>query len=67
MYAEKKAKPGQQQLRERSKIKRLKNAEMTDVLQDTRESEKTFMALLRSLGFVFTEVIRTFQFRLSTM
>ena len=66
LFAEKKVKPGLH-LKERSKVKRLKKAEMIDVLLDTRESEKILLVLLRSLDFAFSEVTRTFQFRLSTM
>jgi hypothetical protein len=63
LSAEKKVK---QENKGRSEIKWQKKAEMISVLQDTRELEKTFMALLKDLDCAFLEVIRTFQFRLST-
>ena len=66
LFAEKKVKPGLH-LKERSKVKWPEKAEMIDVLLDTRESEKILLVLLRSLDFAFSEVTRTFQFRLSTM
>ena len=60
LFAEKKVKPGLH-LKERSKVKWLKKAEMIDVLLDTRESEKILLVLLRSLDFAFSEVTRTVQ------
>ena len=65
-FAEKKVRPGLHH-KERSKVKWLKKAEMISVSPDIRELEKTFRELLRSLDFAFSEVVRIFPFRLSTM
>ena len=64
LSAEKKVRP--ELTKERSEIKWLKKAETISVLQDTRESEETFMALLKDLDCAFSEAIRILRFRLST-
>ena len=64
-FAEKKVRPELKASRERSKKAWLKIRELIDVLQDTKELEKMFMALLKDLDYAFLEVIKTFLLRLS--
>ena len=56
LFAEKKVKPGLH-LKERSKVKWLKKAEMIDVLLDTRESEKPRLCVFRSNKNISVQII----------
>lgn len=64
-YVEKRVKPELKATKERSRRSWLKIQELADVLQDTPELEKMFMALLKDLGCACSEAIRTFPYRLS--